>query len=238
MEEDLMAPTYGERVLPAPQDLPAEVADKIAAHGEATTRAHETQTALGSARRVELPAAKARDVEQHAAAIERGERPPKPVHEAKAVVKIAALERELSARELVTERCRLRMNEAIAEHGDRIAHAAEARLARARRQYSEALDGFEVAVAELAKASALSVWSKDTSAMYKERAGPVVPVVQHSSDGVSMTEVVAALRAAIEPKRPRGIPSPFAVPAAEPAPTSTLTGVAAELAAGLPSPEA
>lgn len=109
----MTATTFGTGSLPPASLLPGEVADRISAHGQARDRVAKAQAELGSARRVGLPQARQRDIEAAADAVERNKPAPKPVHEAKAVAKIASLERDVAAAELVERRSR------TDERGDR-----------------------------------------------------------------------------------------------------------------------
>jgi hypothetical protein len=119
--------------------------------------------------RVGIAAARRRDVEQHAAAIEAGAKPPKAEHERRADQKLGELERAVAAAALVEERCYQRMNSRIEEHRAEIASTAEARLAQAKHAYLGSLSELEQAIGELSAALAIKSWADDPSASYRLR---------------------------------------------------------------------
>jgi hypothetical protein len=207
---------FGSRVLPPPGELPGPVSDAVTAWREASERATKARVNLGRARREDLPAAKRRDVEQAADALEAGRREPGPTNERKALDRIAGLERQASAAELVARRADARMVERIEEHAEEIGKLADERLAAARSDYLAAVGDLEASIGRLVEAVALRTWAADPQASWKVRGLRPVPIMQHSSDGASVDSVIAGLREVIEPPKRKPIPSPFSVPAPEP----------------------
>lgn len=234
-----MTQVFGSRQLPPPSLLPGKVSDAVEAWRGAAKDAAEAKAELGNHRRVAIPAARREDVEAHAAALEAHKPPPKSgANEQRAHQRLAQLERQAAASELVESRARARMDERISEQAGAIAHAAERRMAEAKKRFLSAIDDLEASVEELTTAIALKAWSEDPSQSYKQRGLRNVPVPQHSDDGPDIGMVVGALRQVLEPRHRPPMPSPFGVrqPQAEPAPAGP--DFAAELAAGMPESSA
>jgi hypothetical protein len=152
---------FGTRTLPPPSLLPHDVARAVEALRGAQARTREAKRSVGQQRRVGVPAARQRDVEATADALERGTKDPGPKHERQAVEKLADLERSSGAAELVERRARQRLDETIAAHADQINEQAGERMKAAIKAYTSALDRLDEALAELSQAVALSEWAKD-----------------------------------------------------------------------------
>jgi hypothetical protein len=78
-----------------------------------------------------------------------------------------------------------------------------------RGQFMSVIDQLEAAVAELAAAQALRAWAREPGGSYKLRAGPAVPLVFHSSDPLPISDVIDALRKALDLQQRQSLPSPF-----------------------------
>jgi hypothetical protein len=216
---------FGSRQLPPPSLLPAQVCDVIAAHNEAVERVREARATLTRARRDDLAAAKRADTERAADEIERGKAPGRPQNEERALDKIAALERQVGAAELVERRALERMDEVISAHADQIREGADERLARARAAYLETLDALEAVVSDLVVALALHRWAGNPSVSYKQSGLRPVPIPRHSSDGVRFASAVAGLRELV-PSPVAAVAGPESTPAAEPS-APAVVGIAA-----------
>jgi hypothetical protein len=219
-----VGPSGPLRRLPPTDSLPGKVRDTITAYSEAAERARSAATKVAQARRVELPQAKQRDVEDAADALEAGKQTPERTHEERMAGRIAEMERQQEAAELVADRCRVRMDQAIKAHSDQIERAAAERVEKAKSGYLGALDALEKAVADLIEGKALAAWARDPLLPYTLRGLRRAPIVPASSDGVAVDAVIAALRQVLDPpQRPRK-PSPFGGPAptapSEPAPAA------------------
>jgi hypothetical protein len=210
-----MSTMFGQRSLPPAEAVPPAVSDAITAWREAQARTGRAQAALGEHRRIGIAQARGKDIEQHAAAIEAGTAPPKSgAHEQRANQKLAQLEREVAAAELVEERCRQRMDERIGEHQAEIVSTAEARFSRARHDYLASLSEVERAIGELVAALAIKSWADNPTASYRLRG---LRPVDRLMGEPPVSDVIDALRALLEPKRPQYMPAPFrAAPVEEP----------------------
>jgi hypothetical protein len=212
-----MTQTFGTVQLPPANLLPGQIGDRLTALAEARQRLGDVQLALGNAKRIELAAARQRDIEAAADATERGERLPKGTAEAKVVAKIAGLEREASAARLVVQRCEVRLREAIEENREAIGRDAEGKLSDARKRYSDTIDKLDGIIADLAEALALATWSRDPAQSYRVRG--LQTESPSTRTQVPLGELIAMLRSVGQPPRRAPLPSPFAVPAVEqPAP--------------------
>jgi hypothetical protein len=232
-----MAQMFGTRVLPPAELVPGEVSDAIEAWREACERSAKARAELGGHRRTGLAAARGKDVEEHARALEQQTAPPKGgKHEGRAIQRLSELERGLAACELVEQRAYARMNQRIAEHSGEVVQLSEKRASKAKQDYLAALADLAAAVEELRTALALKNWAGDPSASYRAR-GLGVPVERHADSEPSIESVLDALRAALEPRRSPTLPSPFGVVQAQPEPEaspepSDAERMRAELAAG------
>jgi hypothetical protein len=237
---------FGQRILPPPEDLPPRVRDAVAARTDSQLKLSEAQDELGNHKRTGIAAARRTDIEEHARAIEEGKPAPKRgQQEERALRKLDELQRSVEANSLVLERATERVDERIAEHQSAISHAAQKRLGDARRGFLSAVDDLDAAVAELVQASALAEWARDPSLSFRPRGAPVlVGLTTPAGDPLGVGAAIDAMRQVFEPRRPRGIPSPFTVPAppAEPEPEikpaeqSPNHSFAAELALGSGAP--
>lgn len=198
---------FGTRTLPPPSLLPHDVARAVEALRGAQARTREAKRSVGQQRRVGVPAARQRDVEATADALERGTKDPGPKHERQAVEKLADLERSSGAAELVERRARQRLDETIAAHADQINEQAGERMKAAIKAYTSALDRLDEALAELSQAVALSEWAKDPQSFAQAArvAGAGAGSLRRRP---WRRRAVAAMRRAIEPPQRRPIPSP------------------------------